>query len=175
MHTNEGAKHPYAVATDREGNIYATFQHTDVALRFQKDVFTPLGAPAPAPSSHAAGGLDASGHKLFSGTFYQFGEPTEHDLGEQGVRGIAIVESSAWIANEDLDVVTVVDTRSGETVRRLDVKRPINIYFCRESGLVFVGSKSSKKKGTCTLYHTSLTVHIQYIQLPPWPDILITN
>ena len=140
--SNPGAKHPYAVATDPQtGNIYATFQHTDTVLRFQKDTFAPLSYP---PSMQAA---HRTGKKPFNGTFLQFGEPEDHNVNEQGIRGIAIIDSNAWIANEDMDTVHIVDLQTGMTVRKLSIKKPINIYHSLDWGLVFIGSKSTKSRG----------------------------
>ena len=34
IHTYTGASHPYGMAVDGHGYLYASFQHTDVVLRF---------------------------------------------------------------------------------------------------------------------------------------------
>jgi hypothetical protein len=42
---NSAAMHPYGLTIDDENNIYASFQDTDVVLRFAKDSFEPLPLP----------------------------------------------------------------------------------------------------------------------------------
>ena len=42
----DAAQHAYGIAFDREGNIYVSYQHTNVVLRGSRDVFAPMASPA---------------------------------------------------------------------------------------------------------------------------------
>ena len=50
--SNKGADHTYGICFDTEGNIYASFQHTDAVLRFSKDDFNELPLPISLQEDH---------------------------------------------------------------------------------------------------------------------------
>jgi hypothetical protein len=131
---NPGADHTYGIAFDNDGNIYASFQHTDNVLKFSKDTLEPASLPD---------GISfrAKEMKYFPGTFYQFGRVGVHRVSEQGIRSIAVVGETLWVANEDLSGVVIVDLKSGITTNIIVITNPIGLHYDKERNLVFVGSK----------------------------------
>jgi hypothetical protein len=126
-HINRGADHTYGITFDGDGNVYASFQHTDCVLRFAKDTFTPMHLPLSIQSSKH--------HKdYFPGTFVQFGLPGVHHVEEQGVRGLARVNNTLYVANEDLGGVMVVDINSGTAYNIIVVHNPIALHYDPISG-----------------------------------------
>ena len=141
---NPGASHAYGVAIDEEsGTIYASFQHTDVVLRFDSESFRPLSLP---PALQ-----DSSRHRdYYPGTFYQFGQPQLHSLREEGVRGLMVVGHHLWICNEDISGVLVVDTHTGVATDVVNIEAPVGITYSAVHDLVFVGSKVKHWEGRVT-------------------------
>lgn len=173
---NIGAQHPYAVTFDSVGNVYASFQHTDVVLRFQKDTFEPFDEP---PRSLMTGssnkyvnafmvsdGTDTV-PPIFPGTFAQFGLPGLHIHENQGIRGVKWItreissDSSAlnsssigvralaeelWVANEDLNRIVILDKDAVE-IAEITITNPIVLLFDPTREIMFVSSKNKKKKG----------------------------
>ncbi len=133
--SNPGGMHAYGVCLDQSGNLYASFQHTNCVLRFDKDSFSPMPIN---PTLR----FNRNFREYFSGTFIQFGEPEEQDLGHQGVRSIITVDNNIWIANEYLEGVVVASTLTGEIVRIITLNSPIGLHYSASDGVVFVGSKS---------------------------------
>ncbi|RYG68702.1 hypothetical protein EON64_04590 [archaeon] len=137
---NPGADHTYGLAFDSDGNIYASFQHTDLVLRFQKDTFQPLPLP-PALRSNKYW------RDYFLGTVVQFGVPGVHRITEQGVRGITILGDDLWVANEDIGGVAVVSISTGVMHNIVVIRNPIGLFFDVDSGLLFVSSKDKHWRG----------------------------
>eukprot|EP01041_Mallomonas_annulata_P003707 gene3707-7371_t len=130
--SNPGADHAYGIAFDSSGNIYVSFQHTDVVLGFYKDSFRPM--PLPSSISYKQG-------SFYQGTFFQYGKPGEHEAAEQGIRDIAFVGKYMWIANEDINSVAVVDS-TARIIFNLEIDHPVGVYYDRTYDMVFIGSKS---------------------------------
>jgi hypothetical protein len=131
---NAGADHTYGLTTDEGGNIYGSFQHTDVVLRFNKDSFEPMAFP---PMLNEV----RKQYQYYPGTFYQFGAAGPHISSQQGVRSIAFVNGDLWIANEDVGGIAVVDVSTGQISNVVIVHNPIGMYYDKSSNRVFVGSK----------------------------------
>lgn len=161
--TNPGAQHTYGIAFDKLGNLYASFQHTDVVLHFNKDTFEPLPLPANFTrfsdhewKHHKDGHVYHDDDELppldsyFPGTFVQFGKPNTHSkssgLYTQGVRDLRWVKNSTelWIANEDIKAVFIVGP-AGRLIKTIYVRNPIGLYTTDELPYMFVGSKNGKK------------------------------
>lgn len=138
--TNPGADHAYGICFDGDGNVLASFQHTDCVLRFRKDTFEPMPLPPLLSSSYRW-------QDLFAGTFYQFGSPGLHPISEQGVRGIVRLDDMLWIANEDIGGVAVVSLATGMMLTIVVVHNPIGLHHDPACGLIFVGSKRKHWRG----------------------------
>ena len=161
-----GAQHAYGVAIDGEGNTYASFQHTNVILRASPNNFNPYPARAVVDIVQGAkrmlktksdenGTFNGDGINTgpYIGTFFQFGNATVQNPQDQGVRGIAWIESTSgghlWINNEFENVVYIVDSE-GNPVKLLDVKLPLGIFHNpnadsrEERQLVYIGSRGKK-------------------------------
>eukprot|EP01038_Epipyxis_sp_PR26KG_P012928 gene12928-17329_t len=139
---NQGADHAYGITFDSDGNIYASFQHTDSVLRFLKDSFDPMPFPITIREKQLW-----KGKEYYAGTFVQFGNPEQHNPAEQGVRGIARVHGSIWIANEDLKGVAVAEINTGLITNIIVVHNPISVLYDSNSDLVFISSKRKHWRG----------------------------
>lgn len=132
-YSNPGAVHAYGIGFDSLGNIYASFQHTDVVLRFYKDSFRTM----PLPSAY-----NYKSASYYDGTFYQFGKPGEHKEELQGVRGFTNVhDDQIWIANEDVDAIIVVDY-DANFITSVSIDTPVGVHYDSNHDLVFISSKS---------------------------------
>lgn len=137
---NHGADHAYGIALDANGNIYASFQHTDVVLRFEAKTFLPMALP-PALQPQ----ID---HRSFyKGTFHQFGRTAEHAAFEQGIRGVLMVGRRLWVANENVGGVEVIDEETGVVTDIVMVDSPIGLAYSPRHELVFVSSKKKHREG----------------------------
>jgi hypothetical protein len=137
---NPGADHTYGVDFDNDGNIYASFQHTDNVLRFKKDTLEPMELPM---------GLQMQQKEMryYPGTFYQFGKVGVHPITEQGIRSIAVVGQDLWIANEDINGIAIVPLQTGLVTNIVVIRSPIGLFYDKASNLVFVGSKQKHWSG----------------------------
>jgi outer membrane protein assembly factor BamB len=155
---NKGADHTYGVDVDYEGNVYASFQHTDTVLRFARDTLLPMKLPPALQNEH-------TWREFFPGTFAQFGDPKEHDVSEQGIRSIAFVFGNLWVANEDIGGVAIFQLDTGLMTNIIVVENAIGLYYDRVHSLVFVGSKKKHWAGavyainprTLSIVHTYTT------------------
>ena len=130
---NPGADHAYGIAFDRNGNIYVSFQHTDVVIRFYKDSLRAM--PFPSAINYRAG-------SYYQGTFLQFGKTGEHSDNLQGIRSIVFAaDDYLWVANEDINGVVVVDS-NGRIIHTVDVDTPVGLYYDSNFDMVFIASKS---------------------------------
>jgi outer membrane protein assembly factor BamB len=131
---NPGVDHTYGITFDKDGNVYASFQHTDAVIRFKRDTFETMDLTP---------GLliDSRERRYFPGTFYQFGNVGVHSLNEQGIRSILVVGNDLWIANEDINGIVIVPLNTGLATNIVVIKSPIGLYYDIQSNLVFVGSK----------------------------------
>ena len=120
------------------GNIYASFQHTDCILRFEKDSFELL----PLPSSIRYDTF----WRFHAGTFYQFGEPLGQKI-DQGVRSIALVKDDIWVANEDIGGVAVISVATGMLNTIIIIPSPIGLHYDKHIDRVFVSSKQKHWQG----------------------------
>jgi hypothetical protein len=113
---NKGALHPFSIDFDINGNIYGSFQDTDIVLRFEKDTFIPMPSP-----SHV---IKQSVVNMYPGLFYQFSNK------KQGIRGIRFVMNNLWIANEDLNSIVIVNME-GIEIHRIFVtpQSPITLHY----------------------------------------------
>lgn len=137
---NAGADHTYGICFDEAGNVMASFQHTDAVLRFHRDTFEPMPLPLNLRMSH-------KWKDYYDGTFVQFGQPGPHSVDEQGVRGIARVNDTLWVANEDLGGVVIVSLATGVIYNIIVVKNPIGLHYDEVADKVFVGSKNKHWRG----------------------------
>lgn len=140
--TNPGVNHLYGICFDEDNNLYASSQHTDNVLRFYKDSYDPM--PLPSKMIRPPG----QRRNFFPGTFIQFGEPMIHEVNEQGVRDVAAVGNTIWVANEDIDSVYVLSASTGKVLAIIDVNTPIGLHYSEDDGLVFVSSKGPKNMGS---------------------------
>lgn len=141
---NQGAKHNFGLAiefdpypSDKtqpeawEGPLYASFQHTDLVQRFSGVDL----APSPLPPALTTG--PSRWMPYYPGTFHQFGSVGKHKGGmktseeEQGVRGVVVVGTHIWIANENLGGILVIDKASGVVEEFLPVNNPIAMFHYR--------------------------------------------
>ncbi|KAJ1432271.1 hypothetical protein B484DRAFT_395063 [Ochromonadaceae sp. CCMP2298] len=139
---NAGIDHLYGMTFDAEQNVYTSSQHTDVVQRFYKDTFEPMPFPPYLEETYKSKAMTT-----FPGTFMQFELPTVHKSSKQGVRDLAHVHGEIWIANEDIDGVTLVDTFTGKVLDLIPVQNPIGLHYEPELGLVFVSCKVKHKQG----------------------------
>lgn len=156
----EGAKHAYGMTFDSDGNLYVSYQHTNVILRSTKDTFEPMPLPGAMQQRQEREGI-----KLYEGTFYQFGEPKIQETQNQGVRSIVWASNDQcdellWVANEFEDAVYIID-REATIARTLDVTKPIGLYHSKSSsnpfevGRIYVGSRSKEKLGSVLCFDTT--------------------
>ena len=156
----EGAIHAYGMAFDNNGNLYVSYQHTNVILRSTKDTFEPMPLPGAMQRRQEAEGL-----KLYEGTFYQFGQPMIQESHNQGVRSIAWAsnnehEELLWVANEFENAVYILD-QEANLVKKLEITKPIGLYHSKSStnpmemGRIYIGSRGNKKLGNVFCYDTN--------------------
>ena len=157
---NPGADHTYGICFDYDGNIYASFQHTDVVLRFTADDFNPLPWP---PAIEMLKRDD-----YFDGTFMQFGRPEEHAKDDQGLRAIISVRTDIWIAQETYNGVVIASVNTGVIIEVVPIYQPIGLFYDENLDLVFIGSKSKRYEGVVyAIDAKSRSVYMEY----PHPDI----
>ena len=157
---NSGADHTYGICFDNDGNVYASFQHTDVVLRFTKDEFLPMDPP---PAVQMLKRDD-----FYDGTFLQFGRPEEHSKADQGLRSVIHVRTDIWIAQETYNGVVIASVSTGVIIEVVPIYQPIGLFYDEYLDLVFVGSKSKRYEGVVyALDEKKRSVYMQY----PHPDI----
>lgn len=139
--TNAGVNHPYGLTRDDIGNIYASFQHTDVVLRFQKDSFHPMSLPDAIAREIEKGILTPQ--EVFPGTFFAYSFSIYNK--KQGIRDIEWVQNYLWVANEDTKGVSIVDSDGFEVdvLRMPDKAKPIGIHYNKDYNLVFISTKAA--------------------------------
>lgn len=137
------AVHSYGIGFDDDDNIYISYQDTDNVLRLKysnvSDTFQSYPYQSPLPPGYA------------NGTFYQFGQPGVHKSSEQGVRSVIGVynnntnSTDIWIANEDINEITIVSSEGAVLIETINITSPIGLYFSKSDNLVFACGKGSKK------------------------------
>ena len=148
----DGAIHAYGMSFDNNGNLYVSYQHTNVILRSTKDTFKPMELPLAMQKREREEGM-----KLFEGTFYQFGAPEIHNESDQGIRSISWASNDQygellWVANEFENQVTILDS-DANVVRTIEVIQPIGLYHTKDSvnifenGRIYIGSRGRQKLG----------------------------
>jgi len=157
---NSGADHTYGICFDNDGNVYASFQHTDVILRFTEDEFNPMEWP---PAIEMLKRDD-----FYDGTFLQFGRPEEHSKDDQGLRSIIHVRTDIWIAQETYNGVVIASVNTGVIVEVVPIYQPIGLFYDEYLDLVFIGSKSKRYEGV--VYAVDAKTRSVYMQYPH-PDI----
>jgi hypothetical protein len=140
--TNAGADHTYGITFDKDRNVYASFQHTNVVLRFYADTFKPMPIDPDFQSKHKH-----RDHYAFKGTFVQFGEARKHKKSDQGVRSIAAVGDNIWITNEFKDMILVATADTADTVTTISLRNPIGLYYDKGRKTVFVSSRKGQFGG----------------------------
>lgn len=157
--TRRGATHPYGIAQDKEGNIYASFQDSDSVLRFRYDpdapyvehmaetyikdktvpgAFVPVKSPPGLPKLH---GRD----QYYNGTFVQFGTPRQFGgIEDMGIRAILFVEDNLWVADED-NGVSIINP-DGIEIGHIDIKKPVGLAYSKNHRVVFVSTREGKVK-----------------------------
>lgn len=149
--SNSGAVHTYGVGADSDGNIYASFQHTDNVLRFYKDSFIPMPLPAYFDSTYP------------DGTFFQFGAPGIHKSSEQGVRCIVEIRNYIWIANEDINAIQIVSVETAQAVSTIDIVSPIGLFYDSIADFLYVGSKNKNGGAVYSINTQTLKVDKQFV------------
>eukprot|EP01035_Chromulina_nebulosa_P016802 gene16802-22284_t len=154
-----GVEHTYSLSIDTSSNIiYASFQHTDLVLRFYLSDFSTVPTPVKIYETHFQvysllgnnATYKAPSH-FYPGTFLQFGDVGTHKSKEQGVRAVLYVKhingslDSVWIANENMDAVFILSPSTGTLMRTLRIASPINLHVDYQCNCVFVGSKNKDK------------------------------
>ena len=66
---------------------------------------------------------------------------------DQGIRSIALVKDSIWVANEDIGGVAVVSVATGMMTTIIIVPSPIGLHYDKHSDRVFVSSKQKHWQG----------------------------
>jgi hypothetical protein len=126
--------HPMDVTPEGpwEGPLYASFQHTDIVMRFAGPNLT----EAPLPPALAMGTPQIKPY--YNGTFHQFGQPGKHaghmakvSQEEQGVRGVIVCGTNVWIANENIGGILVLNKISGLVEQIIQVVNPISMFHYR--------------------------------------------
>lgn len=138
--TNPGADHSYGICFDEHNNIYASFQHTDVVLRFHKDTFAPMPLPPALQDYH-------KWRSFHPGSFAQFGQAGPHNTWEQGIRSIIHVNGNLWIANKDINGIAITSIDTGIIHNIIVVYHPIGLHYDPHLQLVFVSSKHKHWRG----------------------------
>jgi hypothetical protein len=172
---NPGVQHAYSVKRDFEGNVYASFQHTDVVMRFAKDTFGPIPPPRNLSTleivsskgsvvrTKGSSGPPGSTDYFYNGTFVQFGQPGLHNTTAQGVRDILWVRNytQLWIANEDLSAIIVVD-QQGTYIGSIALAGAIGLYSTEALPFVFCSSKSKKNGAVYAINKDTLSIERTY-------------
>ena len=138
--SNAGVNHPYGLTFDPHGNIYASFQHTDIVLRFTKDTFKPM--PYPVALQKLVNESRIGPMRLYPGAF--FGYHYKGSRIKTGIRDIEWVHNTLWVANEDISAVSVVDS-DGYEIEQLAMPnqaKPIGIHYNKDYNLVFISTKA---------------------------------
>jgi nitrogen fixation protein len=138
--TNAGVNHPYGLTIDDVGNLYASFQHTDVVLRFKSDSFHPLALPEAIASRIQNGKLTEE--EVYPGTFFAYSFSTYSK--KQGIRDIEWVQGYLWVANEDIKGVSIVDSNGYEVevLQMPNKAKPIGVHYNKDYNLVFISTKA---------------------------------
>ena len=135
-----GAEHAYGLTLDADGNLYVSFQHTDVVMRFDARTYEPMPLP-PALQQQS------ESRSFYKGTFHQFGRTGEHGGSEQGIRGVLMVGRKLWVANENIRGVEVIDEQTGVVTDIIAVESPIGLAYSPAHELVFISSKKKHREG----------------------------
>lgn len=153
------AVHPYGIGFDADNNIYISYQHTDNVIRLKYS--NSLNIPVSTNSTYEFFPYQPdlpTGYP--NGTFYQFGKPGVHKSSEQGVRSVVGVYSNKtlsteiWIANEDINSITILSENDANIINTINITSPIGLYYSKEYHLVFAGSKDSTQ-GSLVAYDAS--------------------
>lgn len=156
--TRRGPTHPYGIAQDKHGNIYASFQDTDSVLRFKYDPSAPYAEIAASyikdktvPGSFVPMKLPPGLPKLhdkdhyYNGTFVQFGSPkTVGGIVDMGIRAIIFVEGNLWVADED-NGVTIFNS-DGYEIGHIKMEKPVGLAYSINHRVVFISSRKGKVK-----------------------------
>lgn len=172
--SNEAVQHPYSISLDDDRNIYATFQNTDVLIRFRADTYEPLPSPPMLREStmliqklidtqdskkkknktdNSTVDYDSSYNDIifYPGTFVQFGSIGMHSHVNQGIRAVQFVRArphgriaTVWVTNKNLNTIFVFDAISGNITSAIPLGDPIGLHVNYQHSLMFVGSKASK-------------------------------
>ena len=129
-----GARHGYGIDIDKDGYLYVSFQDTSVVLRFDPATgYSPMPTLAKVNFTTYEGAVFATGPML----------PSDHVYtNSKGVRGIAVVEDSLWVADEITNSVFIIDLVTGKLVNTVAVINPIDVYYdAVDTKYVFIGSK----------------------------------
>jgi hypothetical protein len=133
-----GSDHAYGISQDPNNNIYLSFQHTDVVIRFSNSSLEPL-MPLPSALQRSENPSDP----YYNGTFFQYGAPGKvRKKMDQGIRSIISVGETLWIAYERLDCVKIVSFKSGEELHTISISRPIGLFY-DENNAVYIGSREN--------------------------------
>ena len=129
-----GARHGYGIDIDKDGHLYVSFQDTSVVLRFD-----PATGYSPMPT------LVNYNFTTYEGAIFSAGPmlpSNEIKKGSKGVRGIAVVEDSLWVADEIKNSVLIIDLVTGNLLNTVAVTNPIGIHYdAGGTEYVFIGSK----------------------------------
>ena len=159
-----GATHPYGIAQDDQGNVYASFQDSDSVLRFRYDpsapyvehmaetyikdkmvpgAFVPLQFPPGLPTLHE------NDDPYYNGTFVQFGTPKSvGGKSDMGIRAIIFVDGNLWVANENTGV-TIVNS-NGYVIKHIKLEKPVGLIYSKNHKVVFVSTRKGKVKAYLT-------------------------
>jgi len=140
-----GLVHPYGVAAEpNTGHIYVTAQDTNVVLRFDRQ-----GKPLPFPP-YFNGSTD-----YYPGTFVQF------DTTSNGVRGLAFVNSTLWVATEDGAGIQLVDP-NGYPSGFVDLVKPVGVFAYAADGIVYASGHDSHDPKVIGVNMADLSVRVTY-------------
>ena len=155
--SRRGATHPYGIAQDVRGNIYASFQDSDSVLRFTYDPngpylnfygndknfsgsFVPMASPDGLIKERRKSGYD-----FFNGTFVALDRPKAiggtFDL---GIRAIEFVKHRLWVADEQKGIR--IYSHNGEEVGHIKFKRAVGLLYVKSHKAVYATSRRGKVK-----------------------------
>lgn len=151
-----GAIHPYSITFDEEGSLYASFQHTDVIFRFEKNSFHTMKSPSNLialyeenkKGKHIDLLNNRTKYDFFNGTFVQFGLPEIHNEEEQGLRSILWItrssssnpyhnpnpsgyEEELWVNNENFNCIMIFN-HDAEVIGHIKIKNPISLFLYKK-------------------------------------------
>ena len=133
--SSDGAIGGYGIAFDPEDNLYVSFEDLDAVLRFSKNTFLPMGKNVTSGNNNGGDNddddYDNSSAKYYNATFYK----------ASGVKGLAAVKESLWVANPYANKIIILGFESGKELAEVHIDSPNNLYYDVFTNVVYASSR----------------------------------